>query len=62
MKLTKDSYVMSPIKCLCPESLIDDDELEDTIEFSRIFGVGIYELFIAIIIWNYGYLENRFTK
>lgn len=55
----KDSYVMQPIKCLCPEFLVDNEELEQTMEFSRLCGLGIGELFITIIIWNFSYFDTR---
>lgn len=57
-KLNKDSCTMQPLSYLCPESVIRDDELESTMEFTRLFGFGTYKLFIAILIWNFEYISS----
>ncbi len=40
------------IKIFCPESIIDDDEIESTMEFTRLFGIGTYHLIMSLIIWH----------
>lgn len=58
MGVGKDSYTMSGVLRLCPKSVIPDSEIEGLMEFSRLFGIGMYILFITIIIWNFKYFEN----
>jgi hypothetical protein len=59
MGIGKDSTNLSCTTSLCPESIFDDDELEDILEFSRLWGFGGFALFITIIIWNFKYFENK---
>jgi CDP-alcohol phosphatidyltransferase-like enzyme len=54
----KDSEVMGGLEGLCPKSVIPNDELEDLMEYSRIFGVGTLILFVSIIVWNFEHFEN----
>lgn len=44
------------IKSLCSKSFINDDELESTMEFLKLFGIGVYHLIVAIVIWNFKHL------
>jgi phosphatidylserine synthase len=58
MGVGKDSDTLSGMPGLCPESVICDEDLDDLMEFSRLIGVGVYILIMAIIIWNFKYFEN----
>lgn len=53
----KNKYTL-PIKCLCSNNVVDNEDLEDTMEISRLFGFGTYHVFIAILLWNFSYLAN----
>lgn len=57
MDIDTYSKSLSPISCLCPESLVSDDDLESFMEYSRLFGVGVYKLFVTILIWNFRHLS-----
>ena len=51
----KNRYTL-PIKCLCSNKIVDNEDLEDTMEVSRLFGFGTYHIFIAILLWNFNSL------
>lgn len=51
------STSLQPIRCLCSPAIVANDELDETMELSRLFGVGTYQLFVMIIIWNMRYLK-----
>lgn len=53
----KNKQIM-PVKLLCSFNTVDNKELEDTMEFSRMFGTGTYHLFIAILLWNFNSLHK----
>jgi phosphatidylglycerophosphate synthase len=53
----KNKYTL-PIKCLCSNNVVDNEDLEDTMEISRLFGFGTYHVFIAILLWNFSGLAN----
>lgn len=50
------SYDILKVKYLCPKSYINDDEIESTIEFTRLFGIGLYHLLVSLVIWNFNKL------
>lgn len=58
MKIGKHSETLDGLSCLCPKSLIDDSELDDLMEFSRLIGIGTFILIVTIIIWNFRYFKN----
>ena len=51
----KNKYTL-PIKCLCSNKIVNNDDLEDTMEVSRLFGFGTYHIFIAVLLWNFNSL------
>lgn len=59
MGIGKDSGMLNCTTALCPEYIIEDDELEDFMEFSRLWGFGTFALFISIFIWNFEHFENK---
>lgn len=58
MGIEEDSASMSSFTNLCPDCLVDDDELDNLMEFSRLFGVGVYVLLFVLIVWNFDYFEQ----
>lgn len=59
MNVDKNSLVMSRTSGLCPKSLVPDSDLESVMEFSRLFGTGVFVAFVALIIWNFESFEIR---
>lgn len=59
MGINKDSHTLTPVNIFCPVSAIDDDDIEDTMDVTKFFGVGIYILFTFILMWNFEYLESK---
>ena len=57
MTIQKQSGCLKSVRCVCYPSLVDDTDLETTMEISRLFGPGVDHLFIVILIWNFRYLE-----
>lgn len=55
------STTLDPIQCMCSPKIIGDDELEQSMEFSRLFGIGVYHVLISILIWNFGYLDGTYV-
>lgn len=53
----KDSYTLSLFSCMCSESVIDDDDIEKTMEMTKLFGIGTFQIFITVLIWNFKYIE-----
>ena len=51
--INTDSEFITSVKCLCPQSLISNSEIESVMEITKFFGTGIYHLFIMILIWNF---------
>lgn len=51
----KDSYTLSIFDCLCPAD--DVEELEKTMEITKLFGIGIFQIFLTVLIWNFKHLE-----
>ncbi len=51
-----DSKSLKIIKCLCPQSVIPNQNIEKTMEITKFFGAGTYQLFITLLIWNFNYL------
>lgn len=49
--------ITNNVKCLCPKSLVNNNEIEDVMEITKFFGIGIYHLFVTILIWNFESLE-----
>jgi len=54
----KDSNTISGVERLCPKVMVDDDELDDLMQFSRLFGIGVFVLIVTILIWNFEYLKS----
>lgn len=59
IKMNTSSNVMEPLNCLCPQSLIENDKLEEVMQYTKLFGSGMYQLAIIMIIWNYKHLTNN---
>lgn len=57
MRSKKDSYTLTLFDCICSDSVIDDEDLEATMEITKLFGIGTFQIFITILIWNFTYLE-----
>jgi phosphatidylglycerophosphate synthase len=60
LKLTetnKNSKAMSLVSCMCSEFMINDDDIEKTMEYTKLFGIGTLQIFITTLIWNFKYLE-----
>ncbi len=55
--INSDSECISSIKCMCPQSLVSNNQIEDVMEITKFFGTGIYHLFIGILIWNFDSLN-----
>jgi hypothetical protein len=53
----KNKYTL-PIKCLCSNNIVENEDLEDTMEISRLVGFGSYHVFIAILLWNFNSLTD----
>jgi len=54
--LNIDSKSLKIIKCLCPERVIPSTKIEQTMEVTKFFGAGTYQLFITVLIWNFNLL------
>lgn len=61
MGIGKDSGTLHGLSHICPKSLIDDHELDELMEFSRLIGTGTFILIVTIIIWNFRHLKNSVT-
>lgn len=44
------SEPLTSLQCLCP---LKSSNLENFMEISKFFGIGMYHLFISILIWNF---------
>lgn len=42
---------------LCPKSMVDDQNVEYLMEYTRLFGVGTIQLILTIVIWNLGSID-----
>lgn len=51
--INSGSECMRSVKCLCPRSLISNNDIENMMEITKFFGAGVYHLFIVILIWNF---------
>ena len=55
--INKDSYTLNSISYMCPKSIIEDDDIENTMNLTKFLGIGTYHLIMTILIWNFKYLE-----
>lgn len=51
--MNSDSEFIGNVKCLCPQSLVANAQIEEMMEITKFFGIGVYHLFITILIWNF---------
>lgn len=58
IETNKESKSLKMISCLCSDKFVDDSNLEQSMEITRFFGFGIYNLILAIIIWNFEYISK----
>lgn len=57
INMDKHSRTLSVFSFMCPESIIDDDDIEKTMDITKLFGIGTFQIFITVMIWNFKYLE-----
>jgi phosphatidylglycerophosphate synthase len=55
--INKSEFRSKSARCLCPQSLVSNHEIEDVMEITKFFGPGTYHLFIMILIWNFDSLS-----
>jgi phosphatidylglycerophosphate synthase len=53
----KDSYTLNLFSNLCPASVIHDDDIEKTMDITKLFGMGTFQILITLLIWNFKHLE-----
>jgi phosphatidylglycerophosphate synthase len=57
MGINKDSKLLNTTICLCSESIVDDEDIESTMDITKLFGIGTFQLFITILLWNFEHLD-----
>lgn len=57
MGIDKDSKILNIANCLCPESIVDDEDIESTMDVTKLLGVGTFQLFMTILLWNFEHLD-----
>lgn len=55
----KDSQILSLFSCMCSESVINDEDIEKTMELTKLIGIGTFQIFITVLIWNFKHLEQN---
>jgi hypothetical protein len=56
--LKRVSPSLDATKCICSKHIIDDDNLEYMMDYTKVFGLGTSVILIAIVIWNFKFFEN----
>ena len=57
MGINKDSKILNITDCLCHESIVDDEDIESTMDVTKLLGVGTLQLFMTILLWNFEHLD-----
>lgn len=59
LSMHRKSPTLSVIDCLCPQSLINDKDIEEVMELTKFTGLGVWIVFITIFLWNFHVFEKK---